>query len=68
VALADAVGARVGKPFRPERFVHVADLQRTRTGKILRRVIRSIVLEKDPGDLSSLEDPASIQAIKDGLA
>jgi acetyl-CoA synthetase len=68
VALADAVGARVGKPFRPERFVHVADLPRTRTGKILRRVIRSIVLEKDPGDLSSLEDPASIQAIKDGLA
>jgi hypothetical protein len=30
-------------------------------------VIRSIVLGKDLGDLSSLEDPASIEAIKEGL-
>ncbi len=66
-ALSEAVGARVGKPFRPERIVFVSDLPRTRTGKILRRVIRSTVLGKDPGDLSSLEDPASIDAIKEGL-
>jgi acetyl-CoA synthetase len=68
VELSEAVGARVGKPFRPERIVAVADLPRTRTGKILRRVIRATALGTDPGDLSSLEDVASIAAIREGLA
>jgi acetyl-CoA synthetase len=65
--LADAVAARVGKPFRPSRIVFVDALPRTRTGKILRRVIRAVALDRDPGDLSSLEDEAAIESVRGAL-
>jgi acetyl-CoA synthetase len=65
--LADAVAGRVGKPFRPSRIVVVASLPRTRTGKIMRRVIKAIALDRDPGDLSSLEDETAIENVRAGL-
>jgi acetyl-CoA synthetase len=39
-------------------------LPKTRSAKVLRRAIRATALGVDPGDLSSLEDPASIDAIR----
>jgi len=66
-ALGSAVATRVGKPFRPARIVLVDALPRTRSGKILRRVVRACVLGTDPGDLSSLEDPAAIDVIRKAL-
>lgn len=65
--IADLVGARVSKAFRPERVVFVEDLPRTRSAKILRRVVRAIALGKDPGDISSLENPDSIGTIRDAV-
>ena len=61
-ALRDAVRGEVvrelGKAFAPAqiRFVHA--LPKTRTAKIVRRAVRAAALGEDPGDLSSLEDPA----------
>ena len=65
--LADAVAAALGKPFRPARVVLVADLPRTRSQKILRRVVRAVAEGGDPGDLSSLENPAAIDAVAEAV-
>jgi len=58
------VDAEIGKAFRPERIIFVNDLPRTRSAKILRRAIRAAAVGEDPGDLTSLENPQAIEAIK----
>ncbi len=62
--LAAAVAEHLGKAFKPERVVFVAELPRTRSAKILRRAIRATVAGEDPGDLSSLENPSAIEGIR----
>ena len=47
----------------PEAVVVVPALPKTRSGKIMRRVVRAAYLGLDPGDLSALDDPATIAAI-----
>ncbi|MBB3043107.1 AMP-binding protein [Nocardioides soli] len=60
-----ALADRLGPTLRP-RAVHVVSaLPRTRSGKILRRVIRSVYLDEAVGDLSSIEDPATLDAIRE---
>lgn len=55
----------IGKPFKPERIFFVADLPRTRSGKIMRRVIKAIYLGSGMlGDVSTLENPESIDEIR----
>src|SRR5713226_2961035 len=61
--LQDLVAAALGKPLRPKAVHFVTDLPRTRNAKILRRVVRSVYTGKDPGDLSSLENPSALAAI-----
>jgi acetyl-CoA synthetase len=61
------VDAQIGKAFRPQRILFVPELPRTRSAKILRRAIRAKVMGEDPGDLSSLENPASLEAIDQAL-
>jgi len=63
VELQDLVAGALGKPLRPKAVHFVEDLPRTRNAKILRRVVRSVYTGKDPGDLSSLENPSSLAAI-----
>ena len=36
-------------------------LPKTRSGKIMRRVLKSVILEKDPGDISTIEDEGSVE-------
>jgi acetyl-CoA synthetase len=66
-ALAREVGERVaeelGKAFRPERILFVGALPKTRSAKIVRRAVRARVLGQDAGDLSSLENPESLEEI-----
>ncbi|MBT0959977.1 AMP-binding protein [Denitromonas iodatirespirans] len=57
------VAALLGKPLAPARVHRVAALPRTRNGKILRRVVRAVWLDTDPGDLSALENPAALDAL-----
>jgi acetyl-CoA synthetase len=61
--VSERVVHEMGKPVRPKAVVAVPDLPRTRSGKVMRRVARAAYLGLDPGDLSALENPASIQAI-----
>jgi acetyl-CoA synthetase len=61
--IADAVAATLGKAFRPERVVFVDALPKTRSAKIVRRAVRAAVLGRDPGDLSSVENPDALAGI-----
>ena len=61
--VAAQVAQILGKAFRPERVIFVAALPKTRSAKIVRRAVRAKVLGKDPGDLSSLENPDALEDI-----
>jgi acetyl-CoA synthetase len=65
--LADEVSATVsselGKAFAPGRVLFVEALPRTRSAKIVRRAVRAAALGDDPGDLSSLENPESLDEV-----
>jgi acetyl-CoA synthetase len=62
--LADLVAEHLGKSFRPSRVVFVPELPKTRSAKIVRRAIRAMVTGEDPGDLSSLENPSALEAVR----
>ena len=63
-ALREQVGAVLGKVDRPEDVRFVDDLPKTRSAKIVRRVIKKRYLgETDLGDLSSIENPEAIEGI-----
>ena len=59
-----AVAEHLGRSFMPSRVVFVPELPKTRSAKIVRRAIRAAALGEDPGDLSSVENPASLDAIR----
>ena len=61
--VAAKVAEVLGKAFAPERVVFVGSLPKTRSAKIVRRAVRAQVLGNDPGDLSSLENPDSLEEI-----
>jgi acetyl-CoA synthetase len=63
-SVSDRVVSELGKALRPEAVVVVPELPRTRSGKIMRRVARAAWLGADPGDLSALENPAAVEAIR----
>ncbi|HWP34894.1 MAG TPA: AMP-binding protein [Thermodesulfobacteriota bacterium] len=63
-ALRDRVAAQLGKPLRPRALWFVRDLPKTRNAKVMRRVIRAAYLGEDPGDISSLENPAAVEEIR----
>ncbi|KWV58658.1 AMP-dependent synthetase [Bradyrhizobium macuxiense] len=66
--LAAALVRGMGASYRPERIVLVDDLPRTRNMKIMRRVLRAVFENKDPGDLSALANPEAIAQIRQQLA
>jgi acetyl-CoA synthetase len=68
VEIATSVTDDLGKAFKPERIVFVSSLPKTRSAKIVRRAVRARVLGKDPGDLSSLENPESLDEIAQAVA
>jgi acetyl-CoA synthetase len=57
------VARALGKSLMPSAVYAVADLPKTRNAKIMRRVIRAAYLGENPGDLTSLENPAAVKAI-----
>jgi acetyl-CoA synthetase len=62
--VAKRVADDLGKPLKPEVVTVVRALPKTRSGKVMRRVIRAAWLGLDPGDLSALDDPTSVEAIR----
>jgi acetyl-CoA synthetase len=61
--VASAVTDVLGKAFKPDRILWVGALPKTRSAKIVRRAVRARALGNDPGDLSSLENPESLEEI-----
>jgi acetyl-CoA synthetase len=63
-ALVRAIVDDMGKALAPKAVEVVSELPRTRNAKVLRRVVRAVYLGNDPGDLSSLENRAAIDALE----
>ena len=62
--LAALVADGLGKSFKPSAVRFTDALPKTRNAKVLRRAVRSAVTGRDPGDLSSLEDPSTVEAVR----
>ena len=62
--LSRRVADELGRALRPKAVEIVSELPKTRNAKVLRRVVRSVYLGKDPGDLSSLENRSAIAAVE----
>jgi acetyl-CoA synthetase len=62
--LKQTVALALGKPLKPELVQFVSDLPKTRNAKVMRRVVRAAYLKQDAGDLSALENPASVEEIR----
>jgi propionyl-CoA synthetase len=61
------VDRQLGAVARPARVYFVPQLPKTRSGKLLRRSIQAICEGRNPGDLTAIEDPASLQQIQRAL-
>ena len=62
------VDRELGAIARPSRVHFVTLLPKTRSGKLLRRSIQALAEARDPGDLTTIEDPAALQQIREALA
>jgi len=63
-SIGNTIVDRLGKALKPEKIIFVSDLPKTRNAKVMRRVIRAAFLGQNPGDLSALENPQAVEAIK----
>jgi propionyl-CoA synthetase len=61
------VDAQLGAIARPRRVYFVSMLPKTRSGKMLRRSIQALAEGRDPGDLTSLEDPGALEQVKQAV-
>ena len=62
-----SIAAELGKAFAPSKILFVEELPKTRSAKILRRAIRATALGEDLGDMSSLENPSALEAVRKSL-
>ncbi|NQV39082.1 MAG: AMP-binding protein [Nitrosopumilus sp.] len=62
--ISDHISEKIGKLAKPKLIIQLSDLPKTRTGKIMRRLLRSKLLGKDLGDLSSVENPSILDEIQ----
>jgi propionyl-CoA synthetase len=61
------VDRELGAIARPEAVYFVTLLPKTRSGKLLRRSIQALAEARDPGDLTTIEDPAALDQIRAAL-
>lgn len=61
------VAAQLGAIANPARVYFVNQLPKTRSGKVLRRSIQALAEGRDPGDLTTLDDPAGIEQIRQSI-
>ncbi len=66
--LMQTVDRQLGAVARPARVHFVSVLPKTRSGKLLRRAIQAVCEKRDPGDLTTIEDPSALQQIKDRVS
>jgi acetyl-CoA synthetase len=61
------VAGRIGKFARPKRIIWAGDLPKTRSGKIMRRLLRDIAEGRELGDVTTLRDPDVMQALEEKI-
>lgn len=66
--LRDHVTHEIGAIAKPRQILVVSELPKTRSGKIMRRLLKDVAEERDLGDVTTLSDPTVMTLIRDGLA
>jgi acetyl-CoA synthetase len=66
--LREHVAVKIGKLARPKRFIYADDLPKTRSGKIMRRLLRDIAEGRELGDVTTLRDPAVTELIQERMS
>jgi acetyl-CoA synthetase len=66
--LREHVATRIGKLARPRQIMFSPDLPKTRSGKIMRRLLRDVAEERALGDVTTLADPAIVEQIRERAA
>jgi len=61
------VTKELGKPLAPREIRFVRDIPKTRNSKVMRRLIRSVYLSEEPGDLGALVNPEALEEIRQAL-
>lgn len=64
----DTVDRELGAIARPAAVHFVSVLPKTRSGKLLRRSLQALAEGRDPGDLTTIEDPAALDQVRRTLA
>jgi propionyl-CoA synthetase len=67
-AIMKVVDDQLGAVARPSRVLFVNLLPKTRSGKLLRRAIQAVAEGRETGDLTTIEDPAALQQVRDAVA
>jgi acetyl-CoA synthetase len=62
--LREHVGHQIGKLARPSRIIFTEDLPKTRSGKIMRRLLRDVAEGREPGDVTTLRDPSVLAQLR----
>jgi propionyl-CoA synthetase len=58
------VDKQLGAVARPARVYFVSTLPKTRSGKVVRRALQAVCENRDPGDITTMEDPATLDQIR----
>ena len=66
--LRDHVAEKIGKIARPANLVFTPELPKTRSGKIMRRLLRDVAENRELGDTTTLADPTVVEEIKERAA
>jgi len=67
-AIRGTVAARIGKFARPKRIIWADELPKTRSGKIMRRLLRDIAEGRALGDVTTLRDPTVMAALQEQIS
>jgi acetyl-CoA synthetase len=67
-ALRQHVAERIGKLARPKRIIWAQDVPKTRSGKIMRRLLRDIAEGRNPGDATTLRDASVLAQLQQATA
>jgi acetyl-CoA synthetase len=66
--LREHVARKIGKLARPTTVIFTPDLPKTRSGKIMRRLLKDVAEERELGDVTTLADPTIVEEIRDKAA
>jgi acetyl-CoA synthetase len=65
--LREHVAKKIGKLARPKRIIWADDLPKTRSGKIMRRLLRDIAEGRELGDVTTLRDPTVMSQLEERI-